>query len=73
MDVWDQDVNDLDFERIIQKNSFEKEKEKRYKIGFQDALDHHEQEAARLQKEFEKGVVDSFNKGLLDHKKSLNQ
>jgi hypothetical protein len=61
--MWDQDVNDLDFERIIQKNSFEKDS--RFKIGLQDALDHHEQEAARLQKEFEKGVVDSFNKGLV--------
>jgi hypothetical protein len=63
MDIWDQDVDDKDFENLIHTNHLSKEKDKRYKIGFKDALDHHEQEAAILQKEFEKGVVDAFNQG----------
>ena len=66
MDIWDEDVDNKEFEKKIHKNNLIKEKDARFKIGFQDALDHHEQEAARLQKEFEKGVVDSFNKGLKD-------
>jgi hypothetical protein len=68
MDIWDEDVNDKEFENLIHSNSLSKEKDKRYKIGFKDALDNHQQEAATLQKEFERGVVEAFNQRRKDRR-----